>query len=73
MPCFWILFPDLGFGLKALGLQDTCHRQCVFQIYLEDKGKKIQNQDGPSGPILRFNLRLTTYSICSAIFIAPYI
>jgi len=44
---FFQIFFSLIWDLDSkLRLQDTCHQRFVFQRYLEDKGKKIQ--DGPS-------------------------
>jgi hypothetical protein len=69
---FWILFSNLGIWIQGTGLQDTCHQWHIFQIYLEDKDRKVKS-NLTVRLILWFNLRLKGYSIWSAIFIAPCI
>jgi hypothetical protein len=42
MPCFFgSFFQTLGFGLKARGLRDTCHRWLIFK-FLEDKSIRFK-------------------------------
>jgi hypothetical protein len=56
-----------GFGLKARGLQDTCHRLFIFRIYSTDKKRRFKTNLTLS-LILRFNLGLGGYSIWNVIF-----
>jgi hypothetical protein len=68
MPRFLDPFSEpKGFGYKARGLQDTCHRLFIFRIYSKSKQGRFKTNVTLS-LILRFNLRLGGYSIWSAIF-----
>jgi hypothetical protein len=67
---FWILLTNFGFGFKSQGLQDTCHQRVVFQNLFGRQRRFKTNLT--LSLILRFNLRLGGYSICSAIFIASH-
>jgi hypothetical protein len=50
-------FEPKGFGFKARGLQDTCHRLFIFRIYSKDKKRRFKTNLTLS-LILLFNLRL---------------
>ena len=77
--CNILLDPFSKFGIWIQGLEVwvSCHQRLVFQIYLEDKGEKIQllgrSLKCTLSLILGFNLRLGAYTIWSAIFVAPLI
>jgi hypothetical protein len=52
--------------------RDTCHQRLIFQIFLEDKGRRLKTKLTLS-LILQVNLRVGGYSLWSASSIAPHI